>query len=101
MLGMTSVGELAKLLPARLLARRPPMLRAIRRGSLFLVRSALPFPRLPQIYDVHHLYCGPIIFSARTSASNSSAVTKPSAIASFFKVVPFWCAVFATFAALS
>ena len=46
-------------------------------------------------------YRGPIICSGRTTRSKVSASTKPSAIASSRRVVPFLCAVLATVVALS
>lgn len=67
-------------------------------AGLFL--GPLPFFSKPvKVYRITHL--GPIISSGRTTRSKVSASTKPSAIASSFRVVPFLCAVLATCVALS
>ena len=65
----------------------------------FLVGTPLGFASLVQIDDFHAF--GPIICSGRTTLSNVASSTKPSLIASSFKVVPFLWAVFATVVALS
>ena len=51
--------------------------------------------------DLGHAHFGPIIFSGRTTASNVASSTKPRAMASSLRVVPFLWAVFATVVALS
>ena len=60
-------------------------------------------PNLPN-FALEPLACqspGSVIFFASTHSSNCSAVSRPSASAASFSVVPSLCAFFAIFAALS
>ena len=74
----------------------------------FLLGSRPALARLSQIDDFRHgafgsatVQFGRIIFSGRTSVSYSLSVTRPVLRVSSRSVVPFLCAVFAIFAALS
>ena len=74
-------------------------------GAILLRLAAIIFPpaslpRQAKIHPFRHVR-GPIIFSGRTMASNSSAVTKPMPTASSRSVVPFLWAALAIFVALS
>ena len=74
-------------------------------GGFFVLRLAGEgLSGFAEFYDIvfrHEAYRGFIINSGRTTLSNSFSVTKPSLTASSRKVVPFLCAVLATFVALS
>ena len=89
--------------PACLPSRRPTgRATAASPRPALLVVAALALAGLAKVDDLGHgAQRGPIIFSGRTSSSNSSAVTKPQPTASSRSVVPFLCAVLATSAALS